>query len=798
MTDYNQNQFHLQPPDEQINIKKLLSKYLNHWKWIILSILLFSVISYFYLRTQINIYQSEAKVLVKDTRKGGLSMDLDIFSDLGFGSANSNVYNEIEMFNTRTLIREVVRDLSLQESLKKETGLSSKNELYYKNAPIKTNLTENELNEIKKGAIFELQITKNNKLKVKEFFSDKPGSKIEVNHGEISFNQTISTSVGDLYFTKNDSLNTEIGENYLLHLKSVESVVDELRENFSIEAVSKDVSVISIKYKGPIIEMNNDIIDNLIYQHEQRTIRDKNEITLSTSFFIKDRMQLIENELSNVEDSSQAFKFKNRLIDVESDAAMFLSKESSIEKSITETSIQLAMAKFMNDFIKEAHTLNELLPANLGFTDASIAELTAEYNKLVLERNRLLSSSSAKNPRVTQLESQLISIRQSLKESLDKLQRTLEVNLQMLRNQESQYKSKLANIPAYEREYRELLRQQQIKETLYLYLLQKREENEIAMASTLGSVKVLDSAFSTKLPIAPKKKLIFLGALLLGLLIPIVVIYLLDMMDTNVKSRQELEHLGIPFLGDIPFHKGNEKLVVTNEGRSSTVEAIRMLRANMNFLLNDNIEEKGKVIFVSSTIAGEGKTFITINLSNSIAMTAKKVLVLGLDLRAPKLAKYLDIDRNIGVSDYIVRADLNLADITHKANSNRYFDLILSGTVPPNPGELLFHPRTAELFDKLKTEYDYIVVDSAPIGVVVDTISILHQADLLLYVVRYNYLDREALQLPKKILSEGKVKAIATILNSTDSKKVNYGGYGYGYDNNEKLNFWQKWFKKTT
>jgi tyrosine-protein kinase Etk/Wzc len=782
--------------EDEINLKEVIQKYLSHWKWILFSVFVFAVLGYIYVRSQVNIYQSEAKVLVKDTRKGGLSMDLDIFSDLGIGGANTNVYNEIEAFNTRTLLREVVKELKIQESLTLLSGIASKDVLYYKNAPITTTLDEEFKQNLVRGISFELTILKNDQVSVVERYSPAPGMKsTEREIGAVQFGKTFESRIGSMALLKTNSDTLQPGDRFLFKLNSVDGVVDEIRGNLSIEAVSKDVSVISIVHKGPIIELNNDIINNLIHQHEQRTIRDKNEITLATSDFIRERMLLIERELETVEDSSQAFKSKNRLIDVESDAAMFLTKESAIEKQITDATIQLSIAGFMNDFLQQTKGVDELLPSNLGIDDQSIARLIEEHNKLVLERNRLLESSSAKNPKVTQLENQLLSIRGSLKESLSKLQKSLELNLQTLRQQESQYKSKLANIPAYEREYREILRQQQIKETLYLYLLQKREENEIAMASTLGSVKVLDEAYPAKEPVAPKKKIIFLGAVLLGLILPIGIIYVLDLMDTKVKRREELEQIGIPFLGEIPYYKGDKSLVAVKGERSSTAESLRMLRTNMNFLLSE-ISDRGKIIFVTSTIAGEGKTFTALNLASSLALTDKKVVLLGMDLRAPKLAKYLNIPNSTGVSDYLVNENITIEQITHQVKDNQLLDMILSGSIPPNPSELLFLPRMNEMFEQLQAKYDYIIVDSAPVGLVVDTVSILHKSDLLLYVVRYNYLERDALQLPKNLVKDKKVKRIATLFNATNHNGLNYGGYGYGYGYIETKKSWHKGFFK--
>ncbi|MDG0972627.1 MAG: polysaccharide biosynthesis tyrosine autokinase [Crocinitomicaceae bacterium] len=782
---------------EEINLKELLYNYLRYWPWIVASVFVFAVGGYFYVKSQVNIYESKAAVLVKDDKKGGLGMDLDIFSDLGIGGGNSNVYNEIEVFNSRTIIRDVVRELGLQETILLKTSAIQKDVLYYKELPFSTNLSKKELDTLPHSVRFDIKVLGNNLLYVQETYSTTPGVTEERVHDNLAFDDLIKTSVGDVLFHRGKSTEgVEVGNTYELTLRTLENAVDAVKENLTIEAVNKDASAIQIKHKGPVIELNNDIINTIILKHEQRAILDKNEVTESTSDFIKERMLLIEKELSSVEDSSEAFKFKNRLIDVETDAAMFLTKESELEKSITEVNIQLSLAEFMNEFIQKAKGYDELLPANLGFEDVSIANLTAEHNKLVLERNRLLESSSAKNPMVANIDGQIVSIRASLKESLNKLGQSLELQLGVLKKQEAIYKGKLANVPEYEREYREILRQQQIKETLYLYLLQKREENEIAMASTLGSVKVLDHAYTSREPIAPKKKIIFLGAVLLGLILPIGVIYVKELLDTKIKTKEEVDRTGLPFIGQIPAGDTSESLVATPGNRSAISEAFRMLRTNMSFLIRQQDAQLGKVIFSTSTIAGEGKTFTALNLANSLALSDKKVVLLGLDLRAPKISEYL-LERNEnGVTDFIVNQGMSVESIIRKGKGEVQFDYILSGSIPPNPSELLLSERLGRVFDFLKTQYEYIVVDTAPVGLVVDTISILDYADVLLYVVRANYLDKNALEIPVKLAKDKGLKNIALVLNGVKMSNRTYGtyGYGYGYGHTDK-SFWQRLFK---
>ncbi len=732
--------------EEEINLKEILFKYLSYWPWILGSVFVFALGGYFYVKSQINIFESTASVLVKDDKKGGLGMSMDIFSDLGIGGGNTNVYNEIEVFNSRTILRDVVRELRLQESVMLKTGAISKDVLFYDDAPFSTSLSAIDFEEQEHSVRFDIEVNSNNTLEIKETYSLYPGEVLEKLHKDVSFNTPFATSLGELQLIAGNSRHqVKSGDHYVLSVQTLEAAVDKVKVNLTIEAINKDASAIQIKHEGPLVPLNNAIINTIINKHEQRAIKDKNEVTESTSNFIKERMILIEMELSSVEDSSQAFKFKNRLIDVESDAANYLSKEGALEKSITESNIQLSLAEFMNEFIQKAKGYDELLPANLGFEDASISSLTAEHNKLVLERNRLLQSSSAKNPMVANIDGQIAAIRASLKESLNKLKQSLELQINIFKKQEAIYKGKLSNVPEFEREYREILRQQQIKETLYLYLLQKREENQIAMASTMGSVKVLDYAYSSREPVAPKKKIIFLGAILLGLILPVGVIYVRDLFNTKITKKEEIEKLGIPLIGQVPQNPTKDYLLAIKGNRNSVSEAFRILRTNMSFLLNAE-NTAGKVIFSTSTIAGEGKTFLALNLANTLAMTGKNVVLIGLDLRAPKIGAYLGETKDTGVSDYIVDESMPINKILHSKRGDIYFDFLLSGTIPPNPSELLMSNRVKDLISYCKTNYDFVIIDSAPVGLVVDTVSIVEYADLVLYTIRANHLDKHALE----------------------------------------------------
>lgn len=450
----------------------------------------------------------------------------------------------------------------------------------------------------------------------------------------------------------------------------------------------------------------------------------------------------------------------------------------------------------MNDFLKEQKGYNQLLPANLGFKELSIIEMTTQYNDLVLERNRVRETSGEKNPAVARIESQLAGLRSSLETSLRNLKNTLNLQLKKLSSEEAIYQSKIASIPQFEREYRDIVRQQQIKETLYLFLLQKREENEISLAATVSNTQVIDAAYSSELPVSPKKKIIFLGALLFGLILPIGVIYVKDLLDNKVKVRHDLERVGLSVLGDLPYSKDANELLVLNKPNSSLAEAFRVLRSSLSFILPAG-KEQGKVISVTSSVGGEGKTFTSINLAFMFAATGQKVILVGLDLRKPRLKEYLDLKqakRRKGVSNLMVDPGLDIKDcIEHVTRSGHGIDILVSGDIPPNPSELLLSQRLDNLVSQLREEYDIIVLDNAPVGLVVDTLSVNRVVDMNLYVIRANVLDKRYLPRIVSLKNEEKLKSVFVVLNGVKYSGSGAYQYGYGYgEHMEKRSIWKR------
>lgn len=790
---------------EQINIREVLSTYLRHWPWIVLFTFISVGVAYLYVQSQNNVYRTTASVLVKDSKKGDIASELDIFADLGISKNQSNLHNEIEVLKSRPLIEKVVRSLNLNEQLTKEQSLlDPRVEFYGSQAPL---LIINNINDsILKIKGIEARIVLESQEQFRFIEIDREQN--EKNIGSFGFGETVTTSIGPLKLIKaHKGIQLEHRE-YHLSIASVKNAVTNYKRSLNVSPTNDDATVLTLSMEGQTPKRSEDFLNALVEQHEKQAIEDKNKITKHTSEFINERMKVIEEELSSVESEGEDFKTSKNLINVEIDAQSYLEKEGTLESEIMAAVIERNLIDFMNDYLKDHGELTFLLPANLGFSDEGINTMTGEYNKLVLERNKIVESASADNPMAKKLEGQIQSLRSSLSNSLTNLQESLKIKLKELQQKERKYQQKLSNIPEYERRYREIARQQQIKETLYLYLLQKREENEIAMASTVGNVKVVENAFTAEIPVSPKRSVILLGALLVGILIPIGFIYVRNTLDNKVHSRDDLEGIGIPVVAEIPKNKTKKYRVVQKGERSLVAEAFRMLRSNMNFLLPKRTEG-GSVIFISSAIAGEGKTFNAINLANSLALIDKKVVLVGMDLRAPKITRYLEIEDGKGVTNYLVDNKLTLEDITVTSSEFENLDYVISGDVPPNPSELLMRPKVDELFAQLRAKYDYIIVDNAPTTLVVDAMSIVQHSDLFLYVVRANYLEKKILDEVKLMKEDEKVNNIAFILNDVDLKNTPYKGYGYGrygygygygsnyvYGEERKAPFWRRMFKR--
>ncbi|MCI9846271.1 GumC family protein [Flavobacterium pectinovorum] len=780
----------------EVNLREQLDKYLVHWKWFVLSVFLCLVLAFLYLRYTTPSYKASTSILVKDEKKGGMLSELSAFSDLGLGVGSvNNVDNEIEILRSRTLVESTLKRLNLNISLLVEGNVVDRD--IYGKAPIHVYFINKTEVFDEANVILKLDILSKDKFSLENAVLD------ETNHEKIilsakkqfEFGEKIPTSLGVLVIGKTafyGQNNFEKKKPIRIVISPLDNVTEDFRKKLKVEPLSKTSSVVNVSITDPVKKKAEDFLDNMIQIYNKDAAEDKNFISENTSKFISERLALITQELDGVEQDVESFKKANQLTDIESEAKLFIEGSNEYDKKGIETEIQLNVVSSLLDFIKKS-TNSDLLPTNIITDNGDAGGLITSYNKLVLDRNRILKSATTENPSVIKLDQQITSLKANVATSLRRMQSNLQIQNRDLKSQESLLNSKIGKIPVQERQFRVIARQQKVKEELYLYLLQKREETAISLAATEPNARVIDAAKANKIPESPKKNIIYIAGFLIGLLIPFGIVYGYDLLDTKIKSRLDLEgKTQIPFIGDIPTSDDANELIKT-DSRTSSAEAIRIVRTNLEFMLTNVSEGLAKTIFVTSTFPAEGKTLVSVNLAATFALSGRKVLLVGMDIRNPKFMDYFAMP-NVGLTNYLSSNDTDVSKYIIKHNEYENFYILPSGVIPPNPAELLMGRNVDTLFQTLKKEYDYIIVDTAPVSLVADTLLVAKNADTFVYVMRANVLEKRMLSIANTFYREKKLPNMCLVLNDTDSTK-GYG-YGYGYGVRTEKKSWFKKFKK--
>ena len=749
------------------NLKEEIENYISHWKWFVVGVFVCFSVAYLYLRYTIPQFKASSTILVKDDRKGSMASELSAFSDLGLLSGvKSNVDNEIEVIKSRTLIASTIKDLELTTTYLNLGRVKS--EELYKGSPIQIFFSKT--NEAFLNTFHSFRISS---IDANRFdFYDASGIKI----GTFSYGTKFKIESIEALVMKLTSNLWKDEFNIAIQVYPIKSLVESFKSRLTVSSFGKNTSVIELTLVDPVQVKAEDFLNTLVKNYNQDAISDKKYIAENTSKFIEQRLNIISDELKGVEADVESFKKENKVTDIVSEAGLFLENATEFEKKEIETETQLKVVGSILDYLN-SNTSSELIPANVLPAEEGASASIAQYNQLVLERNKLLKTAGPKNSMILNLEAKINTLKSSVASSLLQLQSNLKIKKKDIVRQNAILGGKISQIPTQEKIFRDIDRKQNIKEALYLYLLQKREETQISLAVTAPNAKVIDAAVASKNPVSPNRQVIYLGSLFLGLLIPFAILYIRRLLDTKVKSRLDIEQATtMPFIGDVPKSVSNEA-IISSSSRTSTAEALRIVRTNLEFLLNEVPEGIAKTIFLTSTFPKEGKTFISVNLASTIALSDKKVLLLGLDIRNPKLEEYLDVPK-VGITNYLASKDhKNSADFLTKVEGFSNFYVMPTGVIPPNPAELLMGKKVGELFEKLKQEFDYIIVDTAPVSLVTDTLLISKYADAFVYVTRANYLDKRMLTLPEKLYQEKKLPNMSILINDTDSTK----GYGYGY-----------------
>ncbi|MFV8345391.1 GumC family protein [Flavobacterium sp. ZB4P13] len=775
-------------------LKSFLEKYLTHWKWFAISASISLFLVFLYLRYTTPQYQATTTILVNEEKKSKIETEMSAFADLGLSSGlKSNVDNEIEILKSRTLVKRVVKKLNLNTSFLVE-GRVVDREIYGK-TPIEVYFVDktNQFYENKVDLKFK-ELTPHTFLLEDEVSEDAPKT-ILSNKKKFKYMELIPTPYGRLIIKKiqsKDNNSTDNPQSIHIVINPLEEVVESFMKRLKVEPINEKSSVVAISVTDPVVKKAEVFLDNLIQIYNEDVAADKDFISDNTSKFIANRLRLITQELEGVEHNVESFKKSNELTDINSEAKLYIEGSNEYDKKGVETEIQLNVVSSMLDFMKKSSN-SDLLPSNIisGLGDAS--GLIGSYNQLVLDRNRILKSATAENPSVVKMDQQIASLKSTVIESLLRLQSSLNIQKRDLNRNEGFLNTKIGKIPVQERQFRVIARQQQVKEALYLYLLQKREETAISLSAAEPNISVIDAANTDNMPVFPKKNMIYFAGLLLGLLVPFGIIYTDDLLDTKIKSRLDIEgKTNIPFIGDVPTSDSPSE-IIASDSKTSSAEALRIIRTNLEFILTKVPDGIAKTIFVTSTFPNEGKTFVSVNLAATFALSGKKVLLMGMDLRNPRLDEYLSLPER-GVTNYLVSKDLVLKDLIVKHDGYMNFHILPSGVIPPNPAELLMSKKVDLLFKTLKSQYDYIIVDNSPVSIVTDTLLIAKNADCFIYVARANFLDKRMLDIPNTLYKEQKLPNMCLLLNDTNSAK-GYG-YGYGYGQGIERKVWYKEFYK--
>ena len=774
-----QDNYNQQDIEDNYNLKEEILKYLFFWRWFALSVAICLGISVFYLKYSHNIYNTTAKIEVLSKKTA--SLELPSASDL-LNNDKINLENEIELLSSYPILNKVIQKLNLSTSFYAVGDIMTSRLVEFPFDFEQLILSDT----IQEKKIFEIYFNDEG-IEINDIEKDTTYLFNTYNTYTISHNLPFNIS-----WDKSSALSSN-EESYELIFSNTKSTVNRLKKQLSISMVGKKSDILMLKIEGSSTEYSERILNAIIDVFNQDGIVDRQMVHKRTINFVNKRYILLSNELDSIEIEKQLYKLKNNLIDITANSSLSLELSSKSNQQLLEAENQIAIAKLLNETFSDKNY--DLLPANIGINNSEINFLIKDFNTIILERKNLIISAGLNNPSVKQLDQAISDNRTNIILSVRNYLNQLQQTKKQLALQSSKLSKDVSNLPEKEKILRAIERSQVIKESLYLFLLQKREEAEISFAVTEPTVKVVEYAISSELPISPKKQIILLGSLILGLLIPFASIYLIFLFNTKIHIKKDIEDLniGTSIVGEIPLLNENESKIFQNpEDRNVLAESFRILSSNINYLMPQNtVTTDGRVILSTSTIKGEGKSFVAINISLALASIGKKVLLIGADLRNPQLHKYLSVNKEIeGLTSYLIDSNYDWkSTVLNKFKHLPNHSTLLAGNIPPNPAQLLSNGNFEKIISQAKEEYDYIIIDTAPTLLVTDTLLISDNADTIVYVSRSNFTEKELLNFPKDLIKEGKLKNVGLVLNGVGANaKYGYGynyGYGYGYGNSE-------------
>ena len=780
--------------ENSLDLKTILSMLILNWQWFALSVFIMLCGAVLYLKYSDPVYQVSTKMLIKDEqnqRRGGANQMLANMQDLGFISNSAGIDNEVEILQSRILVREAVNDLKLYVEYKKDGKI--KNRLIYKSQRVNVDLDPNSLQALENSKL----PAKYNKVVVKVKYEEgtysmeglcynKEGDEVTFSRKFNGLPASFKTPAGTLHFTFNRYMDPEEDDDraVIATILPPTTVAAMYQDNLSVEPTSKTTSIALITLKDQSAARGEDFLNQLAICYNRQANADKNEIALKTEEFINSRIEKINAELGLTEGELENYKKRYNVTQLELDATQNLTQASLLSSKLTDAQTQIELLDYLREFIDNPDNKYQIIPSNVGLQDQSSTVLINQYNQDVLARNKQLRSASEIAPQVQALTATLDELQRSIRVALLQARRSADIQRKGIENEYAKYRNRVDNTPEQERILNQIGRQQEVKSGLYLMLLQKREENSISLAATADKGKLIDEPIYQG-KVSPKNMVIMLVALVLGIGLPLLIIYLIQMMRYKIEGHEDVASLTtIPIVADVAVASESAKssagIVVKENQNSQMDEIFRSLRTNVQFML----EEGQKVILFTSSTSGEGKTFNAANLAVSFALLGKKVALLGLDIRKPALGKLFNVaDKSGGMTPLMAMAMVDKkAVMSHirPSNVNDNLDLILAGPIPPNPTELLARKNLSDIIEILKEDYDYIILDTAPVGLVTDTLQIAKLADVSCFVCRADYTPKAAFTLVNNLAAEKKLKNMCIVLNGVDMSKKKYGYY-YGY-----------------
>lgn len=774
-----------QEETSSINFQTIYTAVILHWKWFVLSLIICMGCAMIYLRYKTPVYQAYAKLLIKDddSRERGGKSGVLTASNLGIISNSTGIDNEMEILSSLSIAQQAVRDLKLYVNYSLEGKV--KDHLIYNSEPISVDLDPSHLEKLNYPISLEINRKGSSYTVTGEYLNPKTGVKNSIEKAITSFPTRIDTKTGIITLQSNgDRGLLPEGRALKVMILSPKTVAAKYAGSLSVSQTSKTTTIAELVLKDESPQRAVDYLRRLAICYNRQANEDKNEIAVRTEEFINGRLEKINAELGNTEGTLEEYKKRNNMVELKMNAAQAVQNQDVYSQKLAEANTQMALLSSISEYMNDPSNKYQTLPSNVGLSDASATSLINKYNDIVITRNRLLRSASESSPTVTPLTAQLDDLTSSIKRAMIQARKSMEIERNNIANMYGRYASQTNATPEQERILTQIGRQQDVKSGLYLMLLQKREENSISLAATADKGKLIDDPqYMGK--VSPKSSIIMLIALIMGLAIPAGVIFIINFMRYKIEGHDDVAKLtSLPIIADVAIASETAKTkadIVVHENQNNQMEEVfRSLRTNLQFIMAEN----EKVVLFTSSTSGEGKTFTAANLAVSFALLDKKVVLVGLDIRKPRLAELFEInDHQHGITNLLTQPDPTAADVKKqilKSGISNNLDILMAGPIPPNPAELVARKSLDQVIDILKETYDYVLIDSAPVGLVTDTLQIGRVANATVLLCRADYTPKEAFGYINDLAKEKKLPNMCVVINGIDMSKKKYGYY-YGY-----------------